>query len=94
MVGGRYCRGQQSVGERSAIGRRKVGKVRHNFQRSFAIESTIIAEYSLIQFVPDLKRGLFALIFDLSLGRRVVYVKRNNRISYSKIEEIDYIFNN
>ena len=52
---GRQSVGERSamVGERSAIGRRKVGKVRQIFSDHIAIESTIIAEYSLIQFVPD-----------------------------------------
>ena len=42
----------QSVGERLAIGWRKAGKVLQNFSDHIAIESPIIAEYSLIQFVP------------------------------------------
>ena len=47
------AKGRQSVGERSAIGRRKVGNGRQILSDHIAIESTIIAEYSLIQFVHD-----------------------------------------
>jgi hypothetical protein len=58
-VGNRLAIGWQSVGERLAIGWRKAGnrlakggKVLQIFSDHIAIESPIIAEYSLIQFVP------------------------------------------
>ena len=54
VVIGRQSIGERSasIGERSAKYRRKVCKVRQIFSDHIAIESTIIAEYSLIQFVP------------------------------------------